>query len=471
MPGQRAPLVAAIALAALLAGGCARRHAPSILVVTVDTLRADALGAHGARPSRTPRLDALAAESTVFERAAAPMPLTRPSHFSILTSRYPREHGVVNNRIALPETELTLAEIFAEHGYRTAAFVGVSLLAPGSGFEQGFETVGAPRPGDRERPAEAVVVEALGWLESLGANERFFLWVHLFEPHGPYAPPPEYRLGVDPELERKLPRVGREEIYRTAEENAGDVPRPVLEHAKALYRGEVALVDHWMGLLLDGVERSRERDDVIVVFTADHGECFEDGSYFDHAECLRDPAIRVPLWIRHAPSFAPGARVEARVSSLDIAPTLLEAAGIEAPPGWSGRSLSLAEDGAAERNVLVQYPYYQPQALSGRVETSKVIRTVAGEPVDPILVATEKVGIVGRDWTYLRARGPDGTTEELYPAGGGRDGSRDPERAAERARLSALLDEALRAHPLRLIDAGKVNPELRETLRALGYAE
>src|SRR5262245_18812604 len=105
MPGRRArvaPFAAWVALAALGLGACRRAKAPSILLVSVDTLRADELGAYGARPSRTPRLDRLAAESTLFERAFVPMPLTRPSHFSILTSRYPREHGVLNNRIALP---------------------------------------------------------------------------------------------------------------------------------------------------------------------------------------------------------------------------------------------------------------------------------------------------------------------------------------------------------------------------------
>jgi arylsulfatase len=476
MAGRRAvPTCSAMALAvvafALALGACRRGESPSILLISVDTLRADSLGAYGARPSRTPRLDRLAAKSTVFERAAVPMPLTRPSHFSMLTSRYPREHGVVNNRIALPESERTLTEILAEHGYRTAAFVGVSLLAHGSGLEQGFETIGEPR--ERQRSAQEVVEQALAWIGSLGARERFFAFVHLFDPHEPYAPPPEYRLEVAAELDRSLPSVGRQEIYRTASENGGDVPRAVLDHARALYLGEVAAVDHAMGELLDGLAaRSRDLDEMIVVFTADHGECFEHGVYFEHAHCLRDPALRVPLWIRHPPEFPSGARVGAQVSTLDIAPTLLAAVGIEAPPGWSGRRLS-ARDGGEPRYVLVQHPYYQPEAARGRLERLGAVKTVAGEPTVPVLVETEKLGLVGDDWTYLRARGPAGTSEELYPASGRGDDSVDVAgvQAGERERLAALLDEALRAHPLRLIDAGRVNPELRETLRALGYVE
>jgi arylsulfatase A-like enzyme len=437
----------------------------------VDTLRADALGAYGAQPSRTPRIDRLAAESTLFERAAAPMPLTRPSHFSMLTSRYPREHGVVNNRIALPEAERTLTEILAEHGYRTAAFVAVSLLARGSGFEQGFEQVSGPS--GRHRAGGEVVDEALAWIDSLRPEERFFVWVHLFDPHGPYDPPPGYRLGVDPELERSLPSVGWEEIQQTAARHGGDVPRAVLDHARALYRGEVALVDRWVGDLLDGVAAlSRDPGELFVVLTADHGECFEHGVYFEHAHCLRDPAIRVPLLIRHPPEFPPGVRVSAQVSTLDIAPTLLAAARIEPPRGWSGRPLAAA-DGAGPRYVLVQYPYYQPEVVDRRLEKLARIKSVGGEPTDPVLVATEKVGLVGSDWTYLRARGPGGASEELYPAAGRGNESVDVAsvEAAERGRLAALLDEALREHPLHPIDARRVNPELRETLRALGYVE
>jgi hypothetical protein len=245
----------------------------------------------------------------------------------------------------------------------------------------------------------------------------------------------------------------------------------VLDHAKALYRGEVALVDHWLGELLDGLAlRSRDLDEVLVVFTADHGECFEHGVYFEHATCLWTAGIRVPLLIRHPPLFARGARVTTQVSTLDIAPTLLAAAGIEPPPGWSGRRLS-AIDGAVPRYVLVQYPYYQE--VGRRIDKLEAIKTVAGEPTAPVLIATDKVGLVGNDWTYLRARGPEIESEELYPASGRGDESVDVAAAqpAERERLSALLDEALRAHPLRLIDSGRVDPELRETLRALGYVE
>jgi arylsulfatase A-like enzyme len=348
----------------------------------------------------------------------------------------------------------------------------VSLLGRGSGFEQGFETVEGPN--GRQRSGGEVVEQALGWLRSLGPDERFFLWVHLFEPHEPYAPPPEQRLDVDRELDQRLPSVGWQEIYRTARENHGDVPRAVLEHAKALYRGEVAVADGWIGELLDALAtRPGGLDDTIVVVTADHGECFEDGVYFEHAHCLRDPAIRVPLLIRHPADFPPGARVGSVVSTLDIAPTLLAAVGLEPPADWSGRRLH-ARDGAEPRYVLIQYPYYEQRAVSGRLEKRReVVKTVAGEPTLKVLIATEKVGLFGPDWTYLRARGPEGASEEMLPNAGADGGNPRADEAdpAERERLARLLDEALAQHPLHLIEAGKVNPEMLETLRALGYVE
>ena len=195
-----------------LAQGCGGEPSPSVLLITIDTLRADELGAYGASPSRTPNLDRLAQESTVFERAAAPMPLTRPSHSSLFTSRYPREHGVLNNRMSLPLEELTLAEILADHGYRTGAFVGVELLSPKSGIGQGFETHDSPGE-RRQRPADDVVSTALEWIGSIGRREPFFAWVHLFDPHQPYELLDPTLGEVDAELHRELPAVDWPVLY------------------------------------------------------------------------------------------------------------------------------------------------------------------------------------------------------------------------------------------------------------------
>jgi arylsulfatase A-like enzyme len=460
----------------LVAGGIAAACSPppaatrpSLLLVTIDTLRADALGAYGAHPSPTPNLDRLAVESTLFERAVAPMPLTRPAHFSMLTARYPREHGVVNNRLALPASETTLAERLRGAGWRTGAFVGVELLGPGSGAERGFEAMGTPS--ERTRGAEEVVPEALAWVDSLPGEAPFFLWVHLFDPHLPYAPPPELRAGLDPELARSLPSVGWKELEAAARATGGDVPRAVLEHARRLYAGEVASIDRWVGVLLEGIGAARPGVEIAVVFTADHGECFEGGVWFEHSDCLREGALHVPLLVREA-SFPAGRRVATPVSHVDLTPTLLRIAGLEVPAGGSGRPLQDLLGAAEERFVLVQYPLYQ-ERIEGRRNRQALIRSVAGEPVAPILIATEKVGIVGSRWKYLRTLGQGSSADELFAVD--ERGEEPADLAAlapaERRRLEAGLDAALAAHPLRILDAGRINPELLETLRALGYAE
>ena len=209
----RRSLPACLALVAVIAFGCSRDLPPSVLLITVDTLRADALRPyHATGPTRdgdapdTPRMSGLAREATLFENAAAPMPLTRPSHFSIFTGLYPREHGVVNNQIRLPDAKETLAEILSGHGYHTGGVVAVDLLGDDSGAQQGFAHYGSPR--DRlQWSAPDVVKKARAWLATIPADEPFFLWVHLFDPHQPYDPPSEFRGDLDVALQAQLPAV------------------------------------------------------------------------------------------------------------------------------------------------------------------------------------------------------------------------------------------------------------------------
>ena len=462
---SRAGALVALALAgATLLAACAEEpRRPNVLLITVDTLRADYLGAYGSSAARTPHIDRLAREGSLFERAAAPMSLTRPTHASILTARYPREHGVVNNAISLPDASWTLAEILRAEGYRTGAFVAVALLSAEAGFAQGFETYRGPTT-SKKRPADEVVPKALDWLAGLSNNEPFFLWVHVFDPHLPYAPPAEYRDGDESAVAGGLSEVSWPVLREIASKSGGDIPASVLRRAKSLYRGEIAFVDHWIGRLLEEVDKLRGLDDTMVVLTADHGECFEAGVYFEHADCLAQAALRVPLIVRYPPEFAGGERRWGQASSIDVAPTVLRAVGLESPADQSGRPLQDL-DPDEERYVLVQYPLYQPRAARTRANKQQVIRTVGGEPVTPILVDAQKVGIVGPSWKYLRGE----TGDELFALDPTEE-AREPGGAPDvRAELAAELDRQLEAHPLNVIDAGEINDELRETLRALGY--
>lgn len=461
----RRPILAllTILLAVALLGACGQSPRPNVVIITVDTLRADYLGFYGDSAATTPRLDELAAASTVFDRAAAPMPITRPSHFSMLTGQYPREHGVLNNSTSLPETALTLAEILQPAGYSTAAFVGTRLLGPGSGSAQGFERFRSSGS-RRERPARQVVSRALEWLNRLPGDSEFFLWVHLFDPHMPYAPPEEFR----PVGAGELTSIQWQQLDAIAAENEGDVPASILEQTQHLYRGEIAYTDSWIGRLLDGIAARFDLDETLVVLTADHGECFENGIYFDHAHCLFEPAMRIPLLVRYPRQFAPGARVSAQVSMIDVAPTVLEAVGLDIGNGLSGRPLQEAAD-LENRYVLIQHAFYDPELIESFGDTSLGIRTVAGKPVVERVPDLERYGLVGGGWKFMHSR----ASEELFRIAPETDETlnlvgADPQRRDE---MYARLQQLLKRHPPHHLEPTELDEQLREDLEALGYLD
>ncbi len=263
-----------------------------------------------------------------------------------------------------------------------------------------------------------------------------------------------------------MPEVNWPQFYAVAESNDGDIPQAVLDHALALYRGEVEYTDHCVGQLLDGLEVHGRREDTIIVFTADHGEAFENGVYFEHADSLYDGAVRIPLILSYPPVFRPGARVSAQVSNLDIAPSLLVATGIDVPRTWSGRPLQEAER-FGDRYVMIQHPFYQPSLARYRPERRSVIRSVAGHPLADIVVDEERVGIVGTEWKLVRGDG----APELYLRATGESADVAGENDEIRRQLEAVLARELEEHPLNLIDTGQINEELLSTLRALGYLQ
>jgi len=440
-----------IALLVVLLGltlSCAApERAPDIVVITIDTLRSDRLGVYGGG-SDTPRIDAFAARSALYEDALAPMPMTRPSHFSMLTALYPREHGVLNNAISLPEDAETLTELLAARGYRTGGFVGVKLLGPASGAGQGFMHFEEPRE-QRERRAEAVVSRALAWIESLDDRQPYFLWVHLFDPHLPYAAPDASR------------PVAWADLEQAAADNDGDLPREMLEAALASYRDEVRYVDGWVGRLLDGLDaRGGER---LTMLTADHGECFERGIYFEHADCLWEGGIRIPMIVQYPGGKRSAARIEGLSGIVDVAPTIFDVLG-EAPlASWSGKSM-LDIDQLQRRSMLIQHPFYQPSAAEQRPARRASIPSVAGEATLPILIDREQVGLVRGDWKYIRT----GEQGSLYRRSS-EERDLPVKEASMEQELSGELDRSLEAHALRLLDTPAINADMLEMLCALGY--
>jgi arylsulfatase len=317
-------------------------------MITVDTLRADHLGAYGFRLATSPAIDRLAAQGVVFERAISGASFTAGSHASIMTSRYTREHtiGYKNGGTRL-EGITTLAEIFNEAGYQTAAFVGNINLDRTSGLDRGFETYDDDLPSSErnrksifERVAEQTTERALTWLKNRDSRP-FFLWVHFQDPHGPYTPPPKYRARFRPEFrpdERPLPVVKEATGFNgiPAYQRLGRARHPSIYEAR--YAAEIAYADHWIGKLIEHSDALSSDAGAIIVFTADHGESLgEEGRYFSHGTSTTPDQAHIPLIVR-APGLLKGRRTEI-VHHVDVMPTILELVGFEAPAGTSGIAL------------------------------------------------------------------------------------------------------------------------------------
>ncbi len=285
---------------------------PSLLLITVDTTRWDHLQPYGADNVETPALAALAREGVVFEQAFAVAPITLPAHTAIHTGLYPPQTGVRNNGIHhVPADVTTLAERLRSQGWRTAAFVSAAVLERRYGLHQGFEVYDDDLSTGRERrprmvpdrPAEATVAAARAWLSTLAADDRFFLWVHLYDPHAPYAPPPPYR-----------------DRYRSR-----------------LYDGEIAYMDAQIGKLLADPRLATDRELAVMVI-ADHGESLGEHGEQSHAILAYDSTLHIP-WIAKLPGVRGGTRVADPVSQVDLAPTVIEKLHLGADASLPGRSL------------------------------------------------------------------------------------------------------------------------------------
>ena len=290
-------------------------RAPDVLLITLDTTRADRMGFLGSARGLTPALDALARAGTVFTRAYAQAPITTVSHATILTGTYPPLNGVDDFGAPLPASVPYLPDLLRRGGYRTAAFVGSIVLDPRSGtapgFDRGFSTYDAGfalrNPGeDRyqtlERRGDQVAARAVRWLASRAqsASEPSFAWVHLFDPHDPYDPPAD--------LKQRF--------------------------ASAPYDGEIAAVDRAVGTLVAAAGA-----DTLVVVAADHGEALGDHGETTHGVFLYEESLHVPLVIRFPQRLAAGMRITTRVRLADIAPTVLESIGMAVPREMRGQTL------------------------------------------------------------------------------------------------------------------------------------
>lgn len=292
----------AVAIATLGSGSVASRPRQlNVVIITLDTTRVDRLSPYGYMDVSMPSLERLAREATVFNQAISVSPLTLPAHASVFTGLLPPKHGVRDNADQpLAARQTTLAEVFSAHGFRTAAFVGSAVLDRQRGLAQGFDhysgvTPDDIRPGEvPERPAGQVVDEATRWLAS-GGGSPFFLWTHLYDPHHPYEPPEPFR---------------------------SDSP--------TAYVGELTFADVQIGRLLAALDERGLREKTLVVVAGDHGESLGEHGETGHGIFLYESVVRVPLMIRMP--GVPSRRVSEVVRITDIMPTVLDLAGIAAPP-------------------------------------------------------------------------------------------------------------------------------------------
>ncbi len=301
---ELASLIAPLAVGLLCAvTGCSKSKQeptpqPNLILVTVDTLRADHLGCYGHFRPSSPRIDALAQSGLVFERAISSAPWTLPSVATIHTSLYPREHGAIGAEIPLRDEVTTLAESLQGTGYDTLAVVTHGFVSRRYNFDQGFATFDQTLiKGHDAITSPEVTRTALRYLRRK-AREPFFLWVHYFDPHLTYVRHPEYRFAHGPP--KRVPnRLRAGELRRAAEALVDDdIPDPFsLNTVTAVYDEEIAFTDDAIGRLFKGIERRQLSRPTIAALTADHGEYFMERGRFGHGRDVYDELVHVPLII------------------------------------------------------------------------------------------------------------------------------------------------------------------------------
>lgn len=474
--GRRRIPVALCGVVALLAACSVGDGRPNVVLITIDTLRADRVSAYGYELPTTPAIDRLAAQGVVFERAIAASSATAPAHATMLTSRRVREHTVsyLNGRSRL-EAPDSLPYRFRAAGYATGAFVGNYMLQPRTGFDSGFDhfdseldTIEMGGLALFERRAAATEERALAWL----AEQRegpFLMWLHLQDPHGPYLPPNTHFGTFEiprREGEWRLPQLDDRFGYQ------GVPSYQVIEGAEyptdyeALYADEIRYADDTIGRVLEAVDAHPSGRDVVVLLTSDHGESMgEGGYYYVHSHTTTPDIAHVPFVLR-APGLAPERRREL-VGHVDVLPTLLDLAGL--PPDEEARGLALGEylragkplpDRTLVCDMGSELTAFRGDRFVRLVEVAPALldaedvpaEAAAGEPMQPSWGRMPREAKGPRWWGYAWA-------------GNGRDFA--PTDDVE-ALPDGLLDY-LGQVPVRTTFVDHIRPEDLNRLKALGY--
>jgi len=431
----------------------------NVLLITIDTLRADHMGAYGYRRPTSPRMDALARRGVVFDQAYTYWPKTRGSFVGLMTGRLAAQTGYGKSHPLLLEFNPTLASVLKEAGYETVATVDNPNVASSLGYAKGFlryretwEEAALATEMDRTR---AITGDGVRYLSQARPDKPFLLWLHYVNPHAPYEPPApwdEAFLDAD---------ASRGKVLAPVDGFHGGVSRPWAKPGKTLgwyvaqYDGEIAAVDAEVGKLLDALDASAVRDRTLVVLTTDHGESLgEHGYYFDHGENLFDPSVRIPLVVA-GPGVRAGSRTDVLATTLDLVPTVLDAVKVSYPPDLAGESLLPATRGERRPDRARLQGQNDRNLLGAWDRRFKVVATPSDEGARYAL--------------YDRERDPGET----------RDASRaSPERMREERRELELFRERIDAvlvKTRRLLEGQsgeeRLSPEACEKLKAMGYVQ
>lgn len=345
---RRAPPPAPTPSAATPAAG----NALNVLLISIDTLRADHLGVYGYRRATSPHIDAFAREAVTFDQAYTFWPKTRGSFVALLTGRRDSQTGYGKTHQVLLDFNPTLASVLKDAGYRTAAVIDNANLSAQNGYGKGFlsyrETWQEAALASEMDKTRAITAAGVEFLRAPAAARPFFLWLHYVNPHAPYSPPAPWDTAFMDAEARSGPSLPVVPSFH------GGIPRQWavagerrLGYYVAQYDGEIATVDAEVGQVLDALRRSAAWERTLVVLTSDHGESLgEHGYYFDHGQDVFDPSLRVPLLVR-VPGTRPGARSDTLASTLDIVPTVLDALKVSYPPDLAGTSLLGPAGGSA----------------------------------------------------------------------------------------------------------------------------
>jgi len=393
----------------------------NVLLITLDTTRADRLGCYGHPRARTPNLDGLAAAGVRFENVYSQVPLTTPSHCSILTGTYPLYHQVHNNgTYALPAEVTTLAEVLKGRGFQTAAFVGSFTVDSRLGLGQGFDVYDdklaegqAFKPLNAERKAEKVYAAFRRWFDSV-EKPPFFCWVHFYDPHLPYDPPAPYSV----------------------------------DFADSPYDGEISYMDHTVGQVIAALREKGLLSKTLIVLAGDHGEAFGEKVETGHGVFLYDGTLKVPLIFQAEGHLPKGGVIKSRVRLIDIAPSILDLLGLPVPSEIQGTSLLPYLAGREKKDLSTYLETYFPRENYGW---------------------SELTGFVDGDWKYIKAPKP-----ELYNL------KTDPQETqnvlGQESRNAELMKERL-AETTAKYSSGftaskrELTPEEQEKLRSLGYVD